>query len=127
MCVYNRETALVKQDYTSVENSGWFCKQEEVTVKSPSSWHAKTEGILWIIVLFMVIITEFLLELFLSVLVIFTTFKVSLSIFKTSLYFLSFIVSILARRICVQCISLISQLFLLKIIFWNILENNKFW
>lgn len=34
MCVYNRETAFVKQDYTSMENSGFYCKQEEVTVKS---------------------------------------------------------------------------------------------
>lgn len=34
MCVYNGETAFVKQDYTSMENSGFCCKREEVTVES---------------------------------------------------------------------------------------------
>lgn len=64
MCVYNRETAFVKQDYISMENSG-LCSKQEVTAESPSSEHTKREEVLWIIVLFMVIITEFLLELFL--------------------------------------------------------------
>lgn len=120
VCVIEKQPLLSKiirlwkvLDY-SVRGRRW---QPRVSPSSECT-KFKMEEILWIRVLFVVIITEFLLGLLSladATFFIFTAFWVSLQHLNTSLSFSSFTMSFLARSICLKCLSLTPQLFLLKI------------
>lgn len=112
MCTIDK-TAFVKQDYTSMETQ-LFCKQEEVTVWSPSSVRTKME-VLWIIVLFMaMVISEFLLELFLLASSTILHLHCLLSLPSHFIVFFP-LYDVVARSIWLKHSSLTSQSFLLKI------------